>query len=123
MIGRQAFAGTLGPLDEDERARRHDLVPAQVRQLLWRVETKEIDVKVNRARRLVLLNQGICWTGDFFFDAVAPAGSLGQSGLPYSQLTGKRNDERRRNRAAQLFAPVTKLFLGDLEVALVSARR
>src|SRR6266581_2945408 len=100
-----------------------DRVPAEVRQLLWRVETIEIDVKYHRARRHVLLNQGIRWAGNFFFDSVAPTDCLGESGFSNPQLTRKCYDERRRNRAPQLLAPVAQFLFGDLEVALVSSRR
>ena len=123
MIVRKSGSGALRPFDENQRTRRHDLVPANVGELFRGFETVQIDMEHGGFGRTIFVNQSVSRTRDLIADAVTKANRLHERGFAHTQLAGQRYKERRVDRPTKLVAPMPKLSFTDLEVAPVSARR
>src|SRR5688500_1688153 len=98
MVVGHPSRGTLGPLHDDERSLRENVIPADVRELRLVVEAIEIDVIHGRFFRIVAVNERIRRTRDRLADSVALADRLRERRLPRAELTSQRYQERRLAR-------------------------
>lgn len=116
MIFRQSRSSALGPLHQNQGARNQDVVPAQIRELVGRLDPIEIDVKHRRPLGRVFLDQRVGRTGDRIVDTVAETDRLREGRFAYPQLAGKCYEQRRIDGPAEVLTPLAKLTFGELEV-------
>src|SRR5215831_680834 len=122
VIVRQPRTGALRPLDQLERLLGHDLVPADVREILWLVEPVQIEMIHGRRTAGVAMNEGERWAGDVVLDAVAATDRLHERGLAGAELARDCDDERRARRAAELFSPGNQLELVECQPTVTCQR-
>src|ERR1700686_1234088 len=109
MIFRQTRPSALGPLHQNQRARGDDVVPAEIRELLRRLQPVEIDVKHGRVRCGILLDQRVGGTGDRVADSISETDCLSERGFARAQLACERYEQRRMDRSAEVLTPLTQL--------------
>src|SRR6185437_16235613 len=123
MVLRQPRRGAFRPLDEHQRSRTHDLVPAKIGQLVRRIESIEIDVKHRRLGCAVFVDESVGRARDLLTDSVAKTNRLRQCGFADAELAGQRYDQRWSDRSTEIYAPVSQLGLGEPEMTSAGERR
>src|SRR5678815_2530002 len=101
MPGRNQRTGPLGPLHNDERVRRRDLVPPDVDELGRPLDAVQIQMVHRRSWRLVPMHERERRTRHRLCHAVSRAYGLRERRLSRSQVASERDDERRRGRPTQ----------------------
>src|SRR5689334_13325912 len=113
----------LRPLDEDERFLRQNFIPTEVRQLVRRAETVQVEMVNRRASRRVLMHEGERRTGHVVGHSVTTTDRFGERRLAGAELAHDRHDERGLREMSKALAPLDQLSFVDREMAFVREGR
>src|SRR5690349_18596304 len=112
MVARKAIPRALRPFDEHERFGGENVIPPEVRELVWTAKAIKIEVIHRRASTGELVHQGEGRTGHVVTHAVPAADGARECCLARSEVTAERHEQRGTRGAAESLSPVDQFGLG-----------
>src|SRR5690349_22602221 len=112
MVARKEITRTLRPFDEHERFGGENVIPPDVRELVWTAQAIKVEVIHRRASTGELVHQGEGRTGHVVRHAVPAADGTRECRLAGAELTAERHEQWRTRGAAESLSPVDQFGLG-----------